>query len=181
MGKMNIQFFISSIILFLVGSLLHFAYEISDGNFIVGVFTPVNESVWEHLKLATFPILLWWLVFYLRKKSTYKIDKNKWFLGCFVSIIASNIIILGTHYFINCGLDINLTIIDIILLYIALLIGQFTGYHVYYYSKIDNIYFSVGAIAIVVLLFVIFTIVPPKLPVFKDPLTRTYGIYQQWE
>lgn len=40
------------------GTLLHFVYEWSGSAVIVGLFAPVNESVWEHIKLLFFPGLL---------------------------------------------------------------------------------------------------------------------------
>lgn len=40
------------------GTLLHFVYEWSGSTVIVGLFAPVNESVWEHIKLLFFPGLL---------------------------------------------------------------------------------------------------------------------------
>ena len=43
--------FISTIIIIILGVLLHFAYEWSGNNNIVGLVTPVNESVWEHMKI----------------------------------------------------------------------------------------------------------------------------------
>ena len=41
-----------------LGAAAHFFYEWSGNNFFVGMFSPVNESVWEHMKLAFFPMLL---------------------------------------------------------------------------------------------------------------------------
>jgi len=35
----------------ILGTLSHFFYDWSGQNIIVGMFCPVNESVWEHLKL----------------------------------------------------------------------------------------------------------------------------------
>ena len=46
----------------ILGVLLHFTYEWSDDNRIVGLFSAVNESTWEHLKLLFFPMLLLTLV-----------------------------------------------------------------------------------------------------------------------
>lgn len=39
------------------GTLAHFLYDLSDNNHMIGLFTPVNESVWEHMKLLFFPML----------------------------------------------------------------------------------------------------------------------------
>ncbi|MDD2180951.1 MAG: DUF6512 family protein [Bacilli bacterium] len=177
--KFKTKIFISTIIIFLIGTLFHFVYGFLGNNFLVGLIAPINESVWEHLKLATTPILLWWLICYLIKNKKYGLDKGKWFLGCLVSIIVSNFIILGVYYFVRYGLDIESTIINIILLYIAILLGQFTGHHIYKFSKVNNFYFPVIAIYAIIILFMILTIVPPKLPLFEDPTTHTYGIYKQ--
>lgn len=43
------------------GILLHFAYEWSMENPFVALFAPVNESVWEHLKMLFFPAFLYTL------------------------------------------------------------------------------------------------------------------------
>lgn len=47
------SFFIISIL----GVLLHFTYDWSGQNRLVGYFSAVNESTWEHLKLLFFPML----------------------------------------------------------------------------------------------------------------------------
>lgn len=43
----------------IAGTLSHFLYEWTGKNFVAGLFTPVNESVWEHMKLVFFPMLLY--------------------------------------------------------------------------------------------------------------------------
>ena len=43
----------------ILGTLSHFFYDWSEQNIIVGMFCPVNESVWEHLKLIYTPYFLW--------------------------------------------------------------------------------------------------------------------------
>lgn len=67
-------FIISCIISIIIGTLLHFVYEWSGNNFIVGLFAPVNESVWEHLKLILLPATLFGIFFsyYIMKNSKNK-------------------------------------------------------------------------------------------------------------
>lgn len=52
----------SSIIQFLfvsiLGTLLHFTYDWSGQNPLVGIFSAQNESLWNHLKLLFFPMIL---------------------------------------------------------------------------------------------------------------------------
>ena len=60
---------IGALFVTIFGSLFHFVYGWSGNNRIVGALTPVNESVWEHLKLALIPLLLFALIewYFLRK------------------------------------------------------------------------------------------------------------------
>ena len=46
----------SIIFVFILGTLLHFAFEWSNQNALIGTFSAVNESTWEHLKLLFFPM-----------------------------------------------------------------------------------------------------------------------------
>lgn len=53
------------------GSLTHFFYEWSGHNPIVGLFTPVNESIWEHMKLLFFPMLAYSFFMVFKLKADY--------------------------------------------------------------------------------------------------------------
>lgn len=53
------------------GSLAHFFYEWSGHNPIVGLFTPVNESIWEHMKLLFSPMLAYSLFMVFKLKADY--------------------------------------------------------------------------------------------------------------
>ena len=55
---------ITVIICVILGIVLHFTYEWSGDNIIVGVFSAVNESTWEHLKLAFYPMVLMAIIGY---------------------------------------------------------------------------------------------------------------------
>lgn len=176
--SLNKNIFISTILLFGIGSLLHFAYDLFNKFFIIGLFVPVNESIFEHLKLALFPILAWWIVFYLLKKNKDVLDRNKWFTGCLVSMIISIIVIVSIYYFVRYGMAKESIVIDIITLYIALLIGQFTGYHTYKYISKSNFFISIIVIVSIVIIFITLTLYPFKVPIFKDNLTNTYGIFE---
>ncbi len=50
--KILLKYQIFSIIFtFIFGTLLHFTYEWSNQNLVVSLFSAINESTWEHLKL----------------------------------------------------------------------------------------------------------------------------------
>ena len=49
---------VSTLIVVPLGTALHFVYQWTGRNAIAGIFSPLNESTWEHLKLAFWPMLL---------------------------------------------------------------------------------------------------------------------------
>lgn len=53
---------LSIIVISVVGTIAHFVYELSHHNKIVGLFGAVNESTWEHIKIALTATILWSLV-----------------------------------------------------------------------------------------------------------------------
>ena len=53
---------LSFIVISVVGTLFHFLYDWSNHNKIIGLFAAVNESTWEHIKIALTPTLLWGVI-----------------------------------------------------------------------------------------------------------------------
>ena len=49
---------LSTLIIAPIGTALHFVYPWTGHNAFAGIFAPLNESTWEHLKLAFWPMLL---------------------------------------------------------------------------------------------------------------------------
>ncbi|MBS4539013.1 hypothetical protein GOQ27_11110 [Clostridium sp. D2Q-11] len=167
----------SIFILFIAGSILHFIYDLSGQNIIVGLFAPVNESVWEHNKLAVLPIILWWTIYYVRNKRKNRINKRKWFTGALVSVLVSIGTIPVLHYFFKGAFGVKSLVVDIIIFLLALLFGQLLGFYLYNHSRGLNPYISIGLIILIILIFIIFTLYPPHLPLFRDGPTGKYGIF----
>jgi hypothetical protein len=164
-------------ILFLIGSIMHFLYDFTGGNVIIGTIAPVNESVWEHLKMALLPIILWWTIYYLAAGNINNIDKNKWFTGALVSILIALITIPLLFYFYTKAFGVELLVVDILLLFLGILLGQIAGLHFYKYSKGISSSTSIGIFILLILIFVLFTFYPPHLPLFRDSSTGRYGIH----
>ncbi len=170
----NYQIF-SVIFTFVLGTLLHFAYEFLGENVVVASFSAINESVWEHLKLLYFPMLLTLIIgyFYIGKKvPNFLCSKT-------VGNITSMLFTVVFFYTYSGILGKNIAIIDISLFFIATILGEYIAY------KLMNSTFKCNnKIAILVLLFIgicfiIFTYFTPKLGIFKDPITDQYGIIKQ--
>ena len=167
----NYQIF-SVIFTSILGSILHFTYKLSDKNQFVAMFSAVNESVWEHLKLLYFPMLLTTIIgyFYVGK------DLNNFLCSKAIGIIVSMIFLVIFFYTYSGVLGKNIPIIDISSFFIATILGEFISY-----MLIVNEFNCINTIAIIILLilllfFIIFTYFTPKIGIFKDPLTDKYGI-----
>lgn len=61
----------------LLGTLFHFVYDWLGQWPIVGLFFPVNESIWEHMKLLFFPVVLWWLIDGAMRKSKNRVFASR--------------------------------------------------------------------------------------------------------
>ncbi len=59
MNKLKRYTIIGTIFVLITGTLSHFAYEWTGNNTFIGFLFPINESVWEHMKLIFFPMLLY--------------------------------------------------------------------------------------------------------------------------
>ena len=46
------------------GTLLHFLFDWTGGNAVAALFSAVNESIWEHMKLLYYPMLIFAFVEY---------------------------------------------------------------------------------------------------------------------
>ena len=164
---------VGMVFIILLGSMLHFTFEWSGNQPIIGVFSAVNESVWEHLKIAFWPALLY-LIFeyrYLYKKS------NNFFLAKTLGIYSITIIIPAIFYSYKIFFEENL-LIDIGSFILAIIIGQLISYRLLTNKKLAKMFELISLIALLILAlaFVIFTFYPPQIHFFQDPNTGEYGI-----
>lgn len=165
-------------ILFIMGSLFHFLDKLTGQNRLVGAVSPVNESVWEHCKMVVLPMIVFWVLSYLRLRKGRLIERNRWFTGALAALLASILTIPLLFYFYTSAFGIESIIIDIIILLVAIVWGQMLGYHVYQYGKSMPFKLSIFFIIAILLVFIVFTFKTPQLPIFRDPVTGTYGISQ---
>lgn len=157
----------------IVGSLLHFTYEWSGESTIVAIFSPVNESVWEHLKLGYFSLLLFSLIEY----GFIKNDTNSFFIGKAIGILAMEIFIVIVFYGYTSITKEAVSFIDIGSFVVGALICQLISYKIMK-KEFGNIVNVLGLIVFLLIgcSFALFTFYTPKLPIFMDPKTKKYGI-----
>lgn len=148
------------------GTLGHFFYEWSGYNHYVGLFFPVNESTWEHMKLFFFPALTCYIVLcFLKRKNEPCI------IYAFPRAIFLGTFFIPVLFYTYSGiLGFTVTFIDIAIFYISVFLSFFYLYKsTVSVKKLDySLPLNIGLIFLT-LLFMCFSYNPPSLGIFEIP------------
>jgi len=157
-----------------LGTLLHFCFEWSGGFAPCALFCAVNESVWEHLKLAFWPGLFFALLEFVLwgyKAANFIVAKA-------VSIYLMPVAIAVFFYGYTAISGTHLLILDILIFVISVLLGQLTSYciikSIKNYSKFNKA--ALLLLAALTLAFSLLTYFAPDFELFIDPRTGEAGI-----
>ena len=161
------------IIAFLVAFPLHFLYD-KFPNFLTSIIAPVNESIFEHMKIIFGSILFSGVI---QKIIVIKKDLK------YNNICISNVIsgFLSIFVFLAIFLPVYLVIgenfaVTIIIMLITFIISQIITIYIINKKnmKLENV-----AIILAILVYIIFgllTYFPPNNTLFIDPITKQLGI-----
>lgn len=163
---------ISAIFVCILGTLLHFTYEFFGENTFVASFSAVNESVWEHLKLLFFPMLLTSIIGYFYVGKSFPNFLCSKTLG----IIASMLFIIVFFYTYTGIIGKSVVFIDIASFFAAVILGEYLAYKLITSNFKCNNIVSIIILTIILICFVLFTYFTPTIEIFRDPITNQYGI-----
>lgn len=158
-----------------LGVLLHFAYEWSGSSGLVGAFSAVNESVWEHMKLLFFPTVL----FTLLECWGGSCRSSNFLAVRAVSILAGTAFIPVLYYTYSGILGCNVDWVNIAIFFVAALALFGLDALLHRRGALCGAWKQVAALAVLWLAAFVFircTWHPVELPLWQDPLTGTYGI-----
>ena len=155
------------------GTLLHFLFDWTGGNVVAALFSAVNESIWEHLKLLFYPMIAVAITEY------FFWGKNVESFWCIKLIgILLGLVLTPVVYYTYTGiLGVNADWFNITLFFLAAL----AVYWVETKLLQRGISCPVGEksavllILLITLTFTFFTFAPPEIPFFRDPVTGSYG------
>ena len=157
----------------LLGTLLHFIYDWAGGALWLAPFSGVNESTWEHMKLLFWPMLLFALVqgFFFRDRADFFCVKRR-------GILLGLGLIPLLFYTYNGVIGKSPDFVNIAIFFIAAAAA-------YIYETLLFLRGQIGCcrtrsaaltLAVIALLFVIFTFKTPEIGLFRDPVSGAYGI-----
>lgn len=157
---------IGIIFVLITGTISHFVYDWSGQNVFIGFFFPVNESIWEHMKLIFFPMLLY--SFYVNKKMK---DTNSCVTSSFLfGTLVGTVLIPIIFYTYSGILGSNLLILDLLTFALSVLGGFYAAYKATLscrfasYERLLKITVFLMAIA-----FFFFSYFTPDIAFFENP------------
>lgn len=157
---------IGIIVVIITGTLAHFVYEWTGNNSVAGLFVPVNESVWEHMKLLFFPMLLYAVSARHKLKGAYPCIGASFCFGILAGTLLIPILfyaytaVCGKNYFV---LDIATFVLSVILAFwLTFRLAQSCRANPY----APLLYALTAALFVC---FAVFTYHPPDGKLFDDP------------
>ncbi len=155
------------------GSVLHFVYDWSGGSNLAALFSPVNESVWEHLKLGFWPLVLFSAVefpFVRRRAPNFLLAK-------FLGVTALGILIVLVFYTYTSFTGRPILAVDIGSFSLGTVVCQLLSLLLYFKTRPSPAARIAGAagLALIACCFMLFTFVTPRFEIFRDRHTGGYG------
>ena len=155
-----------------LGTFLHFLFDLTGGSAVAALISTVNESIWEHMKLIFYPMVLFGAVQY---RAFGKDMKGFWCVKLKGILLA--LMLIPTIYYLYTGaLGVSADWFNITIFFLA----AAAAYR--YETKLfeENRpciaqWLSLALTCFIGLLFTVFTFGTPHIPLFQDPITGTYG------
>ena len=157
----------------LFGTLLHFLYDWLGAPTWIAPFSGVNESTWEHMKLLFWPMLLFAIFqgFFFRSRADFS-------CAALVGILTGLSLIPILFYTYNGMIGPSPDWINIAIFFLAALGGYLAQALLLRREQAPSClpWLAPVLLSLLCLAFVLFTFYPPRLEIFRDPLTGTFGI-----
>ncbi len=173
---MNLKIFkiLSIFFIFILFFPFHFGYDIFP-NSISAIFFPVNESIWEHIKLIFTTFMIYGIIeFVVYKKLNINVNNLvlSTIFSSLVCIVVFLLLFLPIYYRIGESM-----VIILILLFISIVISETISYRI---IKKDNIKsLNIISLIIIVICYIIFgyfNYYPIRNDFFFDPIEEKYGL-----
>jgi len=164
---------INCLFLFVLSFLWHFIYDWFPSN-LTAIFFPVNESIWEHMKII-YGVFIFGGFFQILLCHKFKIDIN----NIYIEMVSKAI--LGIIFYLAIFIPVYLLIgenfiFSISLLFITYCIMEIMGYYILKGKELNIIILPVILIILGYILFGLLTFYPRHNFLFFDSIKYGYGI-----
>lgn len=161
------------IFMIVFGTMLHFTYEWSHHNKVVAIFSAVNESTWEHIKMGLTPAFICFIVGLFIWG-----DNPNYFFAKFIGLLAIIGFIPLLHYGYMALTKKHIVIVDILIFIIVIAFSDALAFNIMSYSPMPELFNKLGLIGIIITMgfYLLLTVYPIKNFLFIDPLNSKYGL-----
>ena len=158
----------------LLGTLLHFLYEWTGESRIAALFSGVNESTWEHMKLLYFPLFIFSIIEYFIIGKEYESYWCVKLTGTLIGLVSIPVI----FYTLNGVFGKTPDWINISIFFLSAALTFLYENYLFKKGKKCILPAKVCLVLLILIggLFVLFTFKAPEIGIFRDPLTGGYGI-----
>lgn len=140
--------------------IFHYLYDWTDLR-IISYFVPINESIWEHLKLAFYPG-----IFVLIIELFIVNNKKRLFISSMIALVLEMVFIIISYYTITGIIGRNIDAINIILMIIGIILYLYFRLFFYKIGLSDNLFLGFMIFIVLNMMFIIFTIKIPNIGIF---------------
>ena len=155
------------------GNLLHFVYDWTGESPVAALFSAVNESTWEHMKLLAVPWILWTVVELLALRN------GTGLLGARAAGLVTGLAVIPLLYYTYTGaLGVSSSLVNILIFQLAVLLAFAVSFLLQKKRRLTGLIWQIMGglvMAAAAVLFVWWTYDPPQLPLFVDPSTGLSG------
>lgn len=165
--QLKLYTIIGILFVLILGTIWHFVYGWSGNNSFAGLFFPINESTWEHMKLLFFPMLLYSFIMNRKFKSLYPCITSALLSG----ILSGTLLIPIIFYTYTGILGHNIFMLDLITFALSVVIAFYIVYKLTLSCKAENyILLLIILIFTLTICFLLFTYYPPNIGLFTEPV-----------
>ena len=179
--KKNIQRWEGIGILFIItfGASLHFLFEWSGYSRPVALIAAVNESTWEHFKIAFWPTFIWALIEYPFQKD----QTRNFIVAKAAGLLTMPLVIAAFFYAYTAITGEHYLLADIIIFILAVISAQLVSMRLMIQDSFEAAglrRLAIAGILVMVIAFSTLSYYPMKNFLFAHPESGEYGILEKY-
>lgn len=156
-----------------LGTILHFLYDWT-GSVLVTPFSAANESTWEHMKLLFFPMVL----FACAQSFFFREEYDNFWCIKLIGIVFGVTLIPVLFYTLGGTFGELSGWMNVLIFFVAAGGAYYLEYRLFKRNTLSCLWkiMPIFLLLLIAAAFVLFTYLPPNIPLFQDPITGGYGL-----
>ena len=165
---------VPSVFCMVLAVILHQLFDWSHEALWAGIIAPANESVWEHGKILILPFALYSMLEFFICKPPFK----AYCVAQTASLYFMPLAMTAFFYAYTGIVGHSILILDIISSFVWILLAFVISRRMMQSPQKAERWFPIAICALLLLIvaYICFSLHPPRIGLFQDPLTGVYGI-----